>query len=266
MIFSAPHLILPPEKPAIVRASDLRNIPSWKEMRRREQAMKEATFPFPMFVPGGIGGNDAFTTLLLHCDGANASTSFPDASATANTVTANGAAQVATAQSKFGGASASFNNSASSYLSAPNNTALQFGTGDFTIDGWVYINTLKDYNTLASRRAASGVGWVLFINSIGALRWSDNTNASDSADTLTAGAWHHVAWSRSGSNNYLFINGGVPTTFSNSTNFNGTESLLVGLDGNGMGFPMNGYIDEFRISKGIARWTAAFTPPTQPYS
>lgn len=51
MIFSASAIIIPPEKPAIVRASDLKGLPSWQEMQRRERALREATLPFPVFCP-----------------------------------------------------------------------------------------------------------------------------------------------------------------------------------------------------------------------
>lgn len=55
MIFATPAIILPCEKPAIVRASDLKGLPSWQEMQRRERAIKEGTFPFPVFVPSASG-------------------------------------------------------------------------------------------------------------------------------------------------------------------------------------------------------------------
>ncbi len=58
--------------------------------------------------PTGQGGIDSFTKLMLHMDGTNASTTFTDSETTPKTVTANGAAQIATAQSKFGGASGLF--------------------------------------------------------------------------------------------------------------------------------------------------------------
>lgn len=54
VIFFAPALIIPPEKPAIVRASDLKGLPSWQEMQRRERALKEGTFPFPVFCPKSV--------------------------------------------------------------------------------------------------------------------------------------------------------------------------------------------------------------------
>jgi hypothetical protein len=48
MILAAPHIIMPPERPALIRAADLTRLPSWQEMRRREHALREATFPLPM--------------------------------------------------------------------------------------------------------------------------------------------------------------------------------------------------------------------------
>ena len=55
MIIAAPHLILPPERPALVRAADLKGLPSWQEMERRERAVREGMLPFPVFCPA-VGG------------------------------------------------------------------------------------------------------------------------------------------------------------------------------------------------------------------
>lgn len=71
MIFSAPALIIPPEKPAIVRACDLRGLPSWQEMQRRERALKEGTFPFPVVPPLGHGAAQTAKSYTLSSDNNN---------------------------------------------------------------------------------------------------------------------------------------------------------------------------------------------------
>src|SRR3990167_9675179 len=112
------------------------------------------------------GGNDAFTKLLLHCDGVDAATSFPDVSASAHTVTANGNAQVDTAQSKFGGASLIVDGTGD-YLSVPDHADWDFGTGDFTVDFWFRRNGTQGAfsNMVSSFNGASG--WHIAFGSSG---------------------------------------------------------------------------------------------------
>jgi hypothetical protein len=82
------------------------------------------------------GGNDVNTQLLLHANGANNSTTFLDSSSTKKTVTAFGNAKISTAQSKFGGSSASFDGT-NSYLSLPDSSDFNLNTEDFTFDYWM---------------------------------------------------------------------------------------------------------------------------------
>ena len=90
---------------------------------------------------GLIGGGvpDVNTLLLLHCNGADTSTTFIDSSRSHKTVTPNGNSQIDTAQSKFGGASSLFDGTGD-YLSVPDSEDWNFGTGSFTFDFWVRFN------------------------------------------------------------------------------------------------------------------------------
>src|SRR5690554_3988242 len=90
--------------------------------------------------PTETGGNDSFVKLLIHADGSDGSTTFTDDSATGHTVTTSGSAQVDTAQSKFGGASALFAAGGSDYLAVADHPEFDIGTGDFTVDLWFRIN------------------------------------------------------------------------------------------------------------------------------
>ena len=222
-----------------------------------------------------MAGLDSFTKLLLHCNGTNASTSFPDSSLSPKTVTANGGAIVSTAQSKFGGASLLINNASADYLSAPDSDDWFFDTGAWTIDMWVYRTTDSgtDEVLIDNRGTTATVGWVLFINSSdvldsymgGALR------GNSGATTIPLNTWTHVAYVRTGDTMKIFINGtqqGGDYSFSASYSIpdaaGGTPLLRVGIrQDNLSGF--RGHMDEIRVSKGIARWTANFTPPTIEY-
>jgi hypothetical protein len=119
------------------------------------------------------------------------------------------------------------------------------------------------------------MAWILERSSTGNLKfyWSTNgTSLSGSAPLLfpwspSTGTWYHVALVRGGNQMRAFVNGsqiGTTQTFSD-TIANATSNLTVGAYGT-PGTYLNGWLDEVRVSKGVARWTSTFTPPTGPYS
>ncbi len=211
---------------------------------------------------------DSATILLIHADGADATTVFSDAAG--KTVTTNGNAQVDTAQSKFGGSSALFDGSGD-YLALGGQSDFAFGTGDFTIDFWVRFNSLAVSNALYDARPASTDGAYPRIYTVGTqLRYHANSaDRITGGTTLSTGTWYHVALVRSGTDTKLFLNGTQEgsTYTSDSTNYlSGTDRPYIGRNGVTEGDNFNGWLDEYRVSKGTARWTANFTPPTQAYA
>lgn len=221
----------------------------------------------------GIGGNDSFTKLLLHCDGTDGSTSFPDSSSSAHTVTAGGNAQIDTAQFKFG--TGSFLGDGSDYLSLDGSADFTFGTGDFTIDFWVRLASGGAIQTLYDGRpsgSGGGPGYpAIYVSTDNTVRFYQNGDRITGTTALsTGGVWYHVALARSGTSTKLFLNGTQEgSTLSDSTNYLGGSAGRPFLGGNSEApgsFSLNGWMDEIRVSKGIARWTANFTPPSQPYS
>lgn len=216
-------------------------------------------------------GIDAYTVLCLHCDGANASTSFPDASSAAHTVTANGNAQVTTAQSKFSGAGLALDGTGD-YLALDGSTDFQFGTGDFTVDLWLRIAALPNPAHVYDSRPAGIVGAYLALyvwHADGHFHYSDGTIDIAGTTNLNDAAWHHIAVTRAGTTVRVFVDGVIEVTGTSSVNllnpagrpwFGGKS---YGADGGAQS--VWGNMDEIRVSKGIARWTANFTPPTAPY-
>jgi len=217
--------------------------------------------------------------LLLHCDGTDASTTFTDSEVTPKTVTANGNAQLDTAQSKFGTASGLFDGSGDS-LSVPDSPDWDFGTGDFTIDFQVaFAATGGDQNFINQRSAdATDRAWAAYKSAANTFifNWVNSTTAGTWTDTFTtpfvvsANTFNHVAIVRS-SNSLMFFKDGVQMgTSYNVTghNFrNAAQPVWIGANpfGGASEF-FNGWIDEIRISKGIARWSSNFTAPTEEYS
>lgn len=211
-------------------------------------------------------------SLLLHCDGANGSTTFTDTSPTPKTVTVAGNAQVSTAQSRFGGASALFDGTGD-YLTVPNSSAFEFGASDLTIEFWMNTTTTTAYACLLSKDTSlfSPGAWAILINGTGSgaiQLWNASYNQavvmlSAPSAAVNDGVWHHIAITRSGSSWGLYKDGALIT----SITWAGTMAALavdfaVGRDS---GFPARdfvGHIDEIRITKGVARYTSSFTPPS----
>ena len=214
-------------------------------------------------------GLDVYVVLLLHCNGADASTTFTDSSpATPHTFTASGNAQIDTAESKFGGASGLFDGT-TDFLIGDGSSEFAFGTSDFTIDLWVRLNTVGAAKSLYDGRAAAAdVAPLIFINTSNQLVYfTANANRITGTTALTTGTWYHVALTRHGNDHRLSLNGvqegstytaaHTYVTFANrpriGATFDGTQSH-------------NGWMDELRVSSGVARWTTTFTPPTAEYS
>lgn len=221
---------------------------------------------------------DSYTKLLLHMDGTNASTTFTDSSATANTGTAYGSAQLTTSYSKFGTAGGSF--TGTSYLIFPNSSDWSLGADSFTLDTWVRFNTISIQQIfVAYGDFSTGGSWFLYLDTSNNLRFgyypSGNSNASMIISApwtgLATGTWYHVAIVRNGSSWMLFVNGTqLGSTVTDSTTLPTSTSGLV-ISGQYFGGSIYGAnylsatLDELRISKGIARWTSNFTPPVYPY-
>ena len=210
-------------------------------------------------------------SLLLHGDGTNGSTTIVDNSSSPKAVTAVGDAQISTAQSKFGGSSITFDGTGD-YLTVPSSADFAFGTGDFTVDGWVRVNTVTSKSNGVFQQATT-----LFpqstTNSV-ALGTSNNNwqiyakNAqSVSVATLDASTWYFFALVRNGTTTRLYIDGtSVIEVTADSTNYTGQIVGVGSIFGtSAYNTTMNGYIDDLRITKGVARYTSNFTPPTAPF-
>jgi hypothetical protein len=221
---------------------------------------------------------NSYTKFLLHADGTDGSTTFLDSSVNPHSVTANGNAQIDTAQKEFGTASTLFDGTGD-YLTIPDSDDWYFGTGDFTIDCWVRFNALPTNNILQTifwQSAASPAPYYYlgYYNDGGTLKWyfysSDLSLSILVASTVSTNTWYHLALVRYGNIWRIFQDGvqiGADTTNS-GTMPNIASVVSIGAYSTYVpgGSPFNGWIDEFRVSKGIARWTANFTPPTSPYN
>jgi hypothetical protein len=177
-------------------------------------------------------------------------------------------ASISTAQSKWGGASLKFNGT-TDYLTLLNSPNWDMGGGSYTIEFWLYMNTLTGSQTFVARAntgsiyATFDIGWYssalrLYVSNNG----SSNAVALASSISPVATTWTHIAVVRNGSTYTIYVNGvsGGSATDSGSAVANG-NNLGIGAYCNGAN-PFSGYIDDLRITKGVARYIGNFTPPT----
>jgi hypothetical protein len=217
--------------------------------------------------------DDAYTKLLLHCNGTDGSTTFIDESG--KTITANGHAQIDTAQSVFGGASALFDGNGDDYLSIPQSSDFDLGSSDFTVDFRFRANAFTTQNAICMYGTLAVRGWTIQVKDA-QFRFYYSTNGStDSFFDITydfvTGTFYHIEVGRTGGKMYVFVNGSAinagGTTFTD-TIFNANTAFVIGRFGDytAADHSINGWVDEFRLSKGICRHTSDFTPPTSEYS
>lgn len=202
--------------------------------------------------------------LLLHMDGADASTTFTDSSANPITMTPSGNAQIDTAQSVFGGSAALFDGTGD-YVRSASSTDLAFGASDFTLDYRVRFSAGGVHDVVDMRNVGSGTGGIAFyMNSDNTFTLDCGAFGSRSTAALSTSTWYHVAVTRSGGTTRLFLDGTkVGSDLSDNNDYTNTI-ITIGADRNG-GNGFAGWIDELRVIKGSAAWTANFTPPTSAY-
>jgi hypothetical protein len=206
-------------------------------------------------------------TSLLTCQ----NKTFIDNSANAFTVTANGNA-TAGAIGPFtatGGTSVYFDGT-TDYAVSPSSDAFGYGTGDFTIEFWLSLGAAALQTVVSNLSGAAGTSPHIYTASGGSIRYYTAGADRITGSALSTGVWYHIAVSRASGSTRLFINGTQSgSTYADSNNYTTPSPLGIGTYWNG-GSPvttntLNGYVDDLRITKGIARYTANFTPPTQAF-
>ncbi len=212
-----------------------------------------------------------YVSALLHMDGTDASTTFTDHSSLGATFTANGDAQIDTAQSKYGGASGLFDGTGD-YLSAAHHASYDVTTGDFCVEAWVRVNGgLGAQMILASKTTNAGAAPFYLLITTGS-KFEFNGYQTDGSTlayaligttTVTTGQWYHVAGVRDGNTFRLYVDG-VQEASSSSSSALWTASQALVIGGFDNSYRFNGWLDDFRLVKGLPVYSGGttFTPPT----
>lgn len=225
------------------------------------------------------GGIDSFCKTMLHMDGADLGTTFTDDETSPKTYTANGGAVTSTSAQKFGTASGLFVSATSSYITTPDHADFNFGSGNFTIDFWINFVTLVGNGTFVNQYQSATEVMVILIDQTN--RYIDIKSAGvtggeifvqPTGQNLSTGVWYHIAiirgWGGNANQWVICLNGdpgnSILTDSSTYPDYSGPFEIGRSGESGGSRY-VNAYIDEFRVSKGIARWTANFTPPAAPY-
>lgn len=188
-------------------------------------------------------------------------------SAAKNDLETVGNAQIDTGTKKFGTGSMEFDGTGD-YIVEPTNPNFGYGTGDFTIEFWLYLNSTGLQTVVSNLTASNSVNPHLYYSS--GLRYYTNNADRITGSSLSTGTWYHIAVSRASGSTKLFIDGTQSgSTYSDSNNYGGSAPLGIGTYWSA-GSPvttdtLNGFIDDLRITKGVARYTAAFTPPNRAF-
>ena len=210
-------------------------------------------------------------TLLLHGDGTNGgqNNTFVDGSTNNFTITRNGNTTQGTF-SPYGDNWSNYFDGTGDYFNIADNAALDFGTGDFTIDLWFYAESVADAVFAAGFSSGSPVsGWGASVYAGSAsftIAVSDTYVGVSNSATISANTWYHYAIVRSGNSFTLYINGVGGTAVTNTSSIN---TQAAGLNIGRSTYTLNlrqfkGYISNLRIVKGTAVYTSNFTPSTIP--
>jgi len=180
-----------------------------------------------------------------------------------------GNAQVSNTKSKFGGTSLYFDGTGD-YLTIPAQQNYNFGTGSFTIEFWINYTSVTTYAGLFDSRAAGGTtaNWAIGLYTVSATNRIDfiyGTTRLTTTSAITANTWTHVAIVRSGGVIKVYINGTADATTATSSVAIDAGSSTVWIGAAKDPYYLNGYLDDFRITKGVARYTTNFSVPTQSF-
>jgi len=212
-----------------------------------------------------VGPVDPFfssVSLLVNADNqANGSTTILDRSSFQQSLTnVENSTSVSTSIFKFGTGSLNFSG-VHSGVRTDTNAVNNVGTGNFTLEAWIYpTNVSGGWAAIYILGPRFDDGFYIFNNN---LRFYQQGTRLQIADALSVNTWFHVAVTRNGGTLRIFLDGVSSSTANLTYNFNSDDGSIGSNPSNFERF--SGYIDDLRLTKGIARYTSNFTPPTEAF-
>lgn len=164
--------------------------------------------------------------------------------------------------------------STNTWIQFPHSQDFQFGYDNFTIEFWAMLTSFTaSSQSILHLRTNDGYGpWIInynqtagkmcfFLSNSGLSAWA-TILTTDFAPTL--GTWFHAAVVRNGNTITFYIDGVSrgSVTFTDSVAYSTSHALTIGASSNNAAY-FNGYLQDIRITKGVARYTSTFTPPSQ---
>ena len=190
-------------------------------------------------------------------------------SAAQNNMTLLGNTKLSTTQAKFGDTSMLFATSEADKLDLGD---VFWTNSDWTHEFWIYLNSNSTANriifTQYTGQVVDGRCVIQYINSTGKIMWFIGISGANVIldVTMSKGAWHHVALTRSGNDYKLFLDGTAGATGSSSQALESSVNTIMGPSGfSTQGQGIDGFIDDLRFSK-FVRYTNNFTAPTEPFA
>ena len=171
-------------------------------------------------------------------------------------------------QQLFSSSTVKFDGTDDCLVVSSSSTDYGYGTGDFTIELWVYFNSLTRQTVLSNLTSNSSTNpYFYLLETDSKIKYYTGGVDRISSSALSANTWYHVALSRASGSTKLFIDGTQNgSTYTDSNNYGTTAPFVVGTFYNGGSLVttnlFNGYVQDVRVTKGLARYTNSFTPPT----
>ena len=228
----------------------------------------------------GVAGRtqDAYTTVLVESDSTHGDTTIIDSGPTGHTLTANGDSVFHSTVRQHFGTSALYFGGTDDAISFPNHAGFDLADQDFTIDFWVNFSVAPNAKVVFDRNFDTTPQWLFyFVNSTSCQFYYSIDGVGNSTidwsgyTAMQLDTWYHLAIVRYNDTIDFYIDGeGVNSQAFTATIYNGNTKFTLGGQGNDSDTTIQGdytgYVDEFRISKGVARWTTDFVPPSMPYT
>jgi len=211
---------------------------------------------------------------------ADGSTSFTDLSDFNRTLVAKGNVQIDTAQSKFYGRSV-LGDGSGDFIQTPDDNRLDFGSDNFCIEGWIRPDVASGEQHLFGKRSGFGESSPILLgiknvsgnnrlyiigSTIGGSSWNINGGFGTGSINIPTGAWTHIAVAREGSSFRGFVNGTLDVTYSRSGSLAAqSDDATIGASAVSGENAFDGHFGPVRITRGVARYTASFPIPTDPF-